>query len=181
MQAMIKKMTAVVSAALLGVGVAAASEPRSNPADSQPSKQAPKPSAKATAKAHSKATPKTSAKAKTANRAQVGQASWYGKAFHGRPTASGEEYDMFQLTAAHRSLPLGTWVKVTNLRNGKWAVLKVNDRGPYVGNRILDVSYGAAQALNFRGRGVEKVSIEVVQPQTVAMAERPPAFDRDTD
>lgn len=77
---------------------------------------------------------------------------------------------MFQLTAAHKSLPLGTYVKVTNLSNGKWAVLKVNDRGPYVGNRILDVSYGAAQILNFRGRGVQKVRVEVVEPQTLAMA-----------
>lgn len=105
-----------------------------------------------------------------AGKAQVGNASWYGKAFHGRPTASGEDYDMFQLTAAHRSLPLGTYVKVTNLRNGKWAVLKVNDRGPFVGNRILDVSYGAAQVLNFRGRGIEKVKVEVVEPQTLAVA-----------
>ncbi len=169
MQGMIKQLTAVVSATLLSVGLAAASDPGSASADSRSVKSASKPSVNA------------SSKNQAAKRAQVGQASWYGKAFHGRPTASGEEYDMFQLTAAHRSLPLGTWVKVTNLRNGKWAVLKVNDRGPYVGNRILDVSYGAAQALNFRGRGVEKVSIEVVQPQTVAMAERTPTFERDTD
>src|SRR5918911_1075364 len=65
---------------------------------------------------------------------QVGRASWYGKQFHGRSTASGEPYDMFQFTAAHRQLPLGTWVRVTNLRNGRSITVRVNDRGPYVGN-----------------------------------------------
>lgn len=151
---MLKNIATVVSALLLTAGFAAASDPGTT--DSRGTK-----------------TKIQAAKSRSsfAKKAQVGQASWYGKAFHGRPTASGEEYDMFQLTAAHRSLPLGTYVKVTNLRNGKWAVLKVNDRGPYVGNRILDVSYGAAQVLNFRGRGVEKVSIEVIEPQTVAMAD----------
>ncbi len=159
MRGSLKNLATVASALLLSVGLATASDPGTT--DSRTTKLASKPAA---------------SKGKPAKRSQVGQASWYGKAFHGRPTASGEEYDMFQLTAAHRSLPLGTWVKVTNLRNGKWAVLKVNDRGPYVGDRILDVSYGAAQVLNFRGRGVEKVSIEVVEPQTVAMANRTPAM-----
>jgi len=164
MRGMLKDISTVVSALLLAAGLAYASEP--GPA---------KPSATESRPASGKTKSGTKTK-----KAQVGQASWYGKAFHGRPTASGEEYDMFQLTAAHRSLPLGTWVKVTNLRNGKWAVLKVNDRGPYVGDRILDVSYGAAQILNFRGRGVEKVSIEVVEPQTFAM-DRSPVLTRDTD
>ncbi|HUS19059.1 MAG TPA: septal ring lytic transglycosylase RlpA family protein [Terriglobales bacterium] len=152
MRGLTKKVATVISALLLSAGFAAASDPGT--ADSRGTK--------------SKV---TAAKSRSAvKRTQVGRASWYGKAFHGRQTASGEDYDMFQLTAAHRSLPLGTYVKVTNLRNGKWAVLKVNDRGPYVGDRILDVSYGAAQILNFRGRGVEKVSIEVVEPQTLAVA-----------
>jgi rare lipoprotein A (peptidoglycan hydrolase) len=155
---MLKNIATVGSALLLSVGFAAASDPGTT--DSRPAK------AKTPA-----ATTQTVKKAVTpARKAQVGRASWYGKAFHGRPTASGEEYDMFQLTAAHRSLPLGTYVKVTNLRNNKWAVLKVNDRGPYVGDRILDVSYGAAQVLNFRGRGVERVKIEVIEPQTIALA-----------
>lgn len=103
---------------------------------------------------------------------QIGLSSWYGKAFHGRQTASGESYDMFQFTAAHKTLPLGTIVKVTNLRNGKWVVCRVNDRGPYVGKRVIDLSYGAAQMLSFRARGVEKVKIEVLEEpeaQTVAM------------
>jgi len=86
-----------------------------------------------------KAAPKAEPKAY-----QIGNASWYGKQFHGRTTASGEDFDMFELTAAHRLLPLGTFVKVTNLRNGKWIVVRVNDRGPYVGNRIMDLSYSAA-------------------------------------
>jgi rare lipoprotein A (peptidoglycan hydrolase) len=90
---------------------------------------------------------------------QVGNASWYGKQFHGKTTASGEDFDMFEFTAAHRTLPLGTFVKVTNLKNGKW--------GPYVGNRIMDLSYSAARMLNFRD-GVERVRIDLVQPEPVA-------------
>jgi rare lipoprotein A len=99
---------------------------------------------------------------------QIGRASWYGKQFHGRSTASGEPYDMFQFTAAHRQLPLGTWVKVTNLRNGRAITVRVNDRGPYVGNRIIDLSYGAAQMLDLRARGTEKVRIDVVNGEEVA-------------
>ncbi len=100
---------------------------------------------------------------------QVGIASWYGKQFHGRATASGEDFDMFELTAAHRQLPLGTYVKVTNLRNGKSIVVRVNDRGPFVEGRIMDLSYGAARMLSFRS-GIERVRLDLVQPQTVAQA-----------
>ncbi len=99
---------------------------------------------------------------------QVGNASWYGKQFHGRTTASGEDYDMFELTAAHRKLPLGSFVKVTNLKNGKWIIVRINDRGPYVGNRIMDLSYSAARMLNFRD-GVERVRIDLIQPEAVAL------------
>jgi peptidoglycan lytic transglycosylase len=99
---------------------------------------------------------------------QVGNASWYGKQFHGRTTASGEDFDMFELTAAHRKLPLGTFVKVTNLKNGKWIVVRINDRGPYVGDRIMDLSYSAARMLNFRD-GVERVRIDLIQPERVAL------------
>lgn len=108
-------------------------------------------------------------KASKSGKIQVGTASWYGKQFHGRQTASGDTYDMFQFTAAHRTLPLGTLVKVTNLRNGKWVIVKVNDRGPYVGHRVMDVSYGAAQMMGFRQRGIEKVKLEVIEPETLAM------------
>jgi rare lipoprotein A len=99
---------------------------------------------------------------------QVGSASWYGKQFHGKTTASGEDFDMFEFTAAHRKLPLGTFVKVTNLKNGKWIIVRVNDRGPYVGNRIMDLSYSAARMLNFRD-GVERVRIDLIQPENVAL------------
>jgi rare lipoprotein A len=99
---------------------------------------------------------------------QVGAASWYGKQFHGKTTASGEDFDMFEFTAAHRKLPLGTFVKVTNLKNGKWIIVRVNDRGPYVGNRIMDLSYSAARMLNFRD-GVERIRIDLVQPENVAV------------
>ncbi|HEY6306539.1 MAG TPA: septal ring lytic transglycosylase RlpA family protein [Candidatus Angelobacter sp.] len=100
---------------------------------------------------------------------QVGMASWYGKQFHGRATASGEDFDMFELTAAHRQLPLGTYVKVTNLRNGKWVVVRVNDRGPFVEGRIMDLSYGAARMISFRD-GIERVRLDVMRPETVAQA-----------
>ena len=102
---------------------------------------------------------------------QIGVASWYGKQFHGRTTASGEDFDMFELTAAHRQLPLGTYVKVTNLRNDKSIIVRVNDRGPYVEGRIMDLSYSAARMLSFRD-GVERVRLDVVKPQTVAVARR---------
>jgi rare lipoprotein A len=100
---------------------------------------------------------------------QVGKASWYGKRFHGRQTASGENYDMFQFTAAHRKLPLGTWLRVTNLRNGRWVIVRVNDRGPVPPSRIIDLSYGAAQMLELRRLGVERVRLDLIVPETVAM------------
>jgi rare lipoprotein A len=102
---------------------------------------------------------------------QVGMASWYGKQFHGRETASGEDFDMFELTAAHRQLPLGTYVKVTNLRNGKWVVVRVNDRGPFVAGRIMDLSYGAARMIGFRD-GLERVRLDVIEPETIARTQR---------
>ena len=98
---------------------------------------------------------------------QVGNASWYGKKFHGRTTASGEDFDMFELTAAHRQLPLGTYVRVTNLRNGKSVIVRVNDRGPYIQGRIMDLSYSAARMLDFHA-GVERVRLDIVESQTVA-------------
>lgn len=101
---------------------------------------------------------------------QIGRASWYGKPFHGRTTANGETYNMFQLTAAHRQLPLGTWVKVTNLHNGKWIMVRVNDRGPVPENRIIDLSYAAAQLLGFRERGIQRVRLDIVKPETMAAA-----------
>jgi rare lipoprotein A len=78
---------------------------------------------------------------------------------------------MFQFTAAHRGLPLGTWVKVTNLRNGKSVTVRINDRGPVPANRIIDLSYGAAAMLEFRHEGIERVRLDIVNPQMVALAQ----------
>jgi rare lipoprotein A len=99
---------------------------------------------------------------------QVGTASWYGETFQGKPTASGEPYEMYDMTAAHLSLPMGSYVKVTNLRNGKAVIVRVNDRGPVVPGRIIDLSYGAAQALQFRHRGLQRVRLDLVDSQQVA-------------
>ena len=93
---------------------------------------------------------------------QTGLASWYGRQFHGRKTASGETFDMNGLTAAHRSLPLNCYVKVTNKTTGKSVVVKVNDRGPFHGNRVMDLSYGAAKQLGITSKGVGNVAIERV-------------------
>ena len=92
---------------------------------------------------------------------QTGVASWYGRQFHGRKTANGEKFDMNALTCAHRSLPLGSWVRVTNLKNMKSIFVRVNDRGPVPENRIIDLSYAAAQAVGISGLG--KVRLEPVR------------------
>src|ERR1039458_6476327 len=97
---------------------------------------------------------------------QIGTASWYGEYFVGKPTASGEDFDMYDMTAAHPTLPLGSYVRVTNLRNGRVVVVKVNDRGPIVPGRIIDLSYGAAQVLQFQARGLQKVRLDLVKPLT---------------
>ncbi|WP_326519138.1 septal ring lytic transglycosylase RlpA family protein [Acinetobacter sp. CAAS 2-6] len=94
---------------------------------------------------------------------QTGMASWYGRQFHGRKTANGETFDMNELTAAHRSLPLNCYIRVTNKTNGRSVVVKVNDRGPFHGNRVLDLSYGAAKRLGITNAGTAKVSIERVE------------------
>jgi rare lipoprotein A len=95
-------------------------------------------------------------------RPEVGLASWYGEPHHGQPTASGEIYDMNGLTAAHRTLPLGTRLRVVNLENGRVVRVRVNDRGPYVDGRIVDLSREAARALDMEQRGVAPVRIEVI-------------------
>ena len=92
---------------------------------------------------------------------QVGIASYYGRAHDGRRTASGEVFDMNGMTAAHRTLPFGTRVRVTNLANGREAVVRINDRGPFRKGRIIDVSYAAARRLGIVGPGVAKVRVEV--------------------
>jgi rare lipoprotein A len=107
---------------------------------------------------------------------QVGTASWYGGDFNGKATASGEPYNMYDLTAAHLELPLGTRVRVTNLRNGKAVVVRINDRGPMVSGRIIDLSYSAAKVLDVKSRGIQRVRLDVVpQPEAVATL-RPLAY-----
>jgi rare lipoprotein A len=91
-----------------------------------------------------------------------GVASWYGAPFNGRPTSNGEIYDMYQLTAAHRTLPFNAVVRVTNLGNGKQVNVRINDRGPFVANRIIDLSYSAAEAIGMIGPGTAEVRLDVV-------------------
>lgn len=90
---------------------------------------------------------------------ETGKASWYGKKFHGRPTSSGEIFDMYRKSAAHKTLPLGTYVRVDNLRNNKYIVLRINDRGPFVKGRIIDLSYAAAKEIGLVGPGVAEVRV----------------------
>jgi rare lipoprotein A (peptidoglycan hydrolase) len=101
---------------------------------------------------------------------QVGVASWYGPGFHGRRTASGERFDQNDLTAAHRKLPLGSEVKVTNLANGRSVTVAINDRGPYAKGRVLDLSEAAARKLGMVEDGVAKVRIEATHSQLAAAA-----------
>jgi rare lipoprotein A len=96
-------------------------------------------------------------------RVQRGLASWYGPKFHGRLTSSKEVYDMHDMTAAHKTLPFGTFVMVTNLNNGKSVVVRINDRGPFVKGRIIDLSYAAARVLSMVGPGVVPVKVEILE------------------
>lgn len=109
---------------------------------------------------------------------QIGTASWYGQTFQGKPTASGEPYEMYDMTAAHLTLPMGSYVKVTNLRNGKAVVVRVNDRGPVVPGRIIDLSYGAAKALQMKGYGLQRVRLDLVNPRQVKPAYQTVAYNR---
>jgi peptidoglycan lytic transglycosylase len=99
---------------------------------------------------------------------EIGQASWYGRKFQGRKTAAVETYDMNGLTCAHRTLPLGSWIRVTNLKNRKSVFVRVNDRGPVPTNRIIDLSFGAAQRVGLLGIG--KVKLETVRNGDSEMA-----------
>ena len=96
------------------------------------------------------------------NYSQTGRASWYGKKFHGKKTSSGEVYDMYQFSAAHKTLPIPSYIEVTNLANNKSLIVRVNDRGPFVGPRILDLSYAAAKELGFVSQGTTQVKIESI-------------------
>src|SRR6266481_1767821 len=136
---------------LLIVGLGAAQGPNNSEASSAQTSRIPKSEARKPAKTKPY---------------QVGTASWYGEYFDGKTTASGEDFDMYDMTAAHPTLALGSYVRVTNLRNGRAVVVKVNDRGPIVQGRIIDLSYGAAQVLKFEDHGLQKVRLDVVKKGT---------------
>src|SRR5690606_12457499 len=93
-----------------------------------------------------------------------GVATWYGTRYHGRKTAIGETYDMLQMTAAHPTLPLPSYVRVTNVENGKSVVVRVNDRGPFLHGRLIDLSYAAARRLDFVNKGSAQVEVELLLP-----------------
>jgi rare lipoprotein A len=99
---------------------------------------------------------------------QIGKASWYGRLFQYKQTASGEPYDMYQLTAAHRTLPLGSWVKVTDLKNGRSVIVRINDRGPVPKNRIIDLSYTAAKMLDMTKKGVDPVRVDLIETTAIS-------------
>ncbi len=99
---------------------------------------------------------------------QRGTASWYGTKFHGRKTSNGEIYDLYAMTAAHKTLPIPLYVRVTNLENGRQAIVRVNDRGPFHSDRIIDLSYAAAVKLGFAERGTAPVEIEVIDTDNTA-------------
>lgn len=125
---------------------------------------------------------------------EVGIASWYGSKFHGRSTSNGEPYDMFGMTAAHRTLPIPAYVRVTNLENGRSAIVRVNDRGPFHDDRIIDLSYAAARKLGVYAAGTARVEVVAVDPAefqhnsvaapqvaTRTRLDRPPSALRDRD
>lgn len=96
------------------------------------------------------------------NFSQKGRASWYGKKFHGKKTSSGEIYNMYEFSAAHKTLPIPSYVEVTNLANNKSLIVRVNDRGPFIGTRILDLSYAAAKELGFVSQGTTQIKLELI-------------------
>lgn len=102
---------------------------------------------------------------------EIGTASWYGKDFHAKDTANGEKYDMNTLTAAHRTLPLPSIVKVTNLENGRSVILRVNDRGPYAKNRVIDISKRGAEILGYQMQGTAKVKVEIMAKESMRLKE----------
>jgi len=118
--------------------------------------------------------PAASARPAKIGSAETGIASWYGHPYHGRRAASGEIYDMEQFTAAHRTLPFGTWLQVTNLQNRKVVDVRINDRGPFVGGRIIDLSLAAARVIDMVGPGTARVQLKVIAPPSSSANSPPP-------
>lgn len=139
---------------MMGLALTASAKDGATPGNDQaPSAQIP------STNAHPKTTPRVSSKSK--RWFEVGLASWYGSHFQGRKTATGERFDMNLMTCAHPTLPMGTWLRVTNLKNRKTAFVRVNDRGPVTDGRIVDLSYAAAQSLGLGG--LARVKLEAVR------------------
>jgi rare lipoprotein A len=152
---------AAIAVCLVLSGCATSRPP--SPTPPPEAKTEPKPETKPEAKPETKPAPRPEAKPEPGpGGGQTGEASWYGEPHHGRTTASGEIYDMNQLTAAHRTLPLGTRVLVTNLRNGRAVEVRINDRGPSVEGRIIDLSFAAAKELGAVPSGTIPVRIRVI-------------------
>ena len=107
---------------------------------------------------------------------QRGRASWYGRDFHGKKTSNGEIYNMYAMTAAHKTLPLGTWVRVDNLENGRTVVVRINDRGPFVRGRIIDLSYTAAKEIGIVGPGTARVEVVALGKRTAASGSSASAY-----
>lgn len=111
---------------------------------------------------------------------EKGIASWYGTKFHGRRTSSGETYDMYEMTAAHKTLPLPSYAEVTNLENGRKVIVKVNDRGPFHGNRLIDLSYSAATKLGIVAKGTGLVEVRTITPGKLQKTALSPEADKTT-
>jgi peptidoglycan lytic transglycosylase len=153
-----RRVVSIASGLLIGIGLSLHCGHPSRPANSVLAETTPAPKQPRSSKAP--VTPR-----KRIAWHQIGLASWYGPQFQGKETADGETFNMHALTCAHRSLPLGTWVKVTNLHTRKWIVVRVNDRGPVPDTRIADLSSEAAYMLGMRARGVTRVRLDVIDPK----------------
>jgi rare lipoprotein A len=158
-----RSLTLTIAGAMLAIVMGVASAQTVAPAD-HPSNAAP-----AAAQAD-----KPAMKARRHHWYQFGVASWYGRFFQGKTTASGQPYDEYAMTCAHRTLPLGSVLRVTNLRNHKTVVVRVNDRGPMPESRVIDLSYAAAQDLGFGDRGLAPVKVELLSAPTEIAQLNPP-------
>lgn len=159
----VRRAVSIAAGLFLGITLSLTSIHRSRPTASILSESSPaKPSSHSVAPASTAA---REASRKSGDWHQIGLASWYGPRFQGKETADGEAFNMHDLTCAHRFLPLGTWVKVTNLHTRKWIVVRVNDRGPVPDTRIADLSSEAAHMLGMRDRGVTRVRLDVIDPK----------------
>ena len=160
-QASVRRILSIMGGLILGIALTVHSVSTKHPAASVLGEAAPagKPSRVGAARNASAATKQPQ------DWHQIGLASWYGPQFQGKETADGETFNMHDLTCAHRFLPLGTWVKVTNLHTRKWIVVRVNDRGPVPDTRIADLSSEAARMLGMRARGVTRVRLDVIDPR----------------